>query len=268
MKIIWGKDRLFIIDETQPERVQQAVELVESAIQGKIGFCWRSVPKIPMHGSFEINNKIERRQRALMVETSDRIVPHIQEEIKKLKQKAKEFILFDEVSEKKLKRNYHRLNKALILLSSQGLIGSYTLLATGRLKVAWFEQWQKPVLITIKQRFICTYNDSLAIKTNAQIGDEYFNDTASWPGIVWPNEEDGIIGNVASQGVVHKLYEGNVESGPVGIDPVVLRYRQGQDVQIPELKEVSELLEGLEPKDIVKVLAYLMYMKEKYKEIK
>ena len=264
MKIIWGKDRLFIINESQPKRVQQAIEIVESAIQGRIGFCWRSVPKIPLHGSFEINNKIERRKRALMVETSDRIVPHIRDEIKALTQKAKEHILFDEVSAKKLKRNYHRLNRALVLLSDQGTIGSYTLMATGRLKVTWFEEWQKPIIIRINQRFICTYNESLAIKTEAQIGQEYFDDTSSWPNIIWPDDKNGIIGNVATQGVQHKPYEGNVDSGPVGIDPVVLRYKRGQRVQIPSLEETSNLLQGLERKDIVKVLAYLMYMKERW----
>jgi len=266
MKIVFGKNRLFIINESQPKRVQQAVELVESAIKGNIGFCWRSVPKIPRHESFEINNQIERRHRALMSEQSDHIVPHIRDEIKELKRKAKEYVLFDGVTEKRLKRNYHRLNQALILLSQRGTIGSYTLLATGRLKVTWFEEWQRPILITIKQRCICTYNESLALKTQSQIDDEYFKDKASWPTIQWPDDKAGVVGNIKTQGMVHKPYEGNINSGPVGIDPVVLRYRQGQDVQIPQLKEVSELLKGLEPKDLPRYMAYLMYMKERWRK--
>ena len=260
MKIVWGKDKLFIIDEIQPKRVQQAIELVESAIQGKIGFCWRSVPKVPLHGSFEINNKIVRRERALMCETSERIVPHIRDEIQVLKQKAKEFILFDSITEKKLKRNYHQLNRALILLSSEGIIGSYTLLSTGRLSVAWFESWEKPVIIEIKQGFTCTYStETLAVKTRSEIVSE------GWPSAVWPNEAKGIVGNIGEQGVVNKPYEGNTDSGPVGIDSTVLRYRQSQDTQIPKLKEVSKLLEGLEPKDIIRYMAYLMYMKKRWK---
>ena len=265
MKIVWGKDKLFIIKEIQPKRVQSAIKLVESAIQGKIGFCWRAVPKIPMHEAFEINNKIERRKRALMNEQSEHIISYIRDEIKELKQKAKEYVLFDGITEKKLKRNYNALNKALILLSKAGTIESYTLLAQGRLKVNWFSEWQRPVFVDIRQRFICTYNETLAIKTETESQIEYASDKASWPKAVKTDLENGIVGNIKTQGVKHKPNEGHMPSGPAGLNPVVLRYRQDQKVQIPKLKEVSKLLEGLEPEDIIRVCAYLMYLKERYK---
>ena len=267
MKFIWGKDRIIIINEIQPKRIQQANNIVESAIQGKLGFCFKSVPKIPLHSGFEANNWIERRNKALMDSSiSELEIYRIREDIKYLKTIVKSHILWDETTERKLKSNYSKLHKALILLSKEGIIGSYTLMSTGKLNVNWFNEWQKPVLVEISQGLTYTQKRGYAIRTESQIEKEYFVDRASWPNMVKADNEKGIVGNVKTQGVLHKDYEGHTSSGPVGIDPLVLRYKQGQSVQIPELKEVSDLLEGLEPKDMVRVIAYLMYLKERYKK--
>ena len=188
----------------------------------------------------------------------------IRDEIKVLKNIVKSHIMWDETTERKLKSNYSKLHNALILLSNEGIIGSYTLMSTGKLNVNWFNEWQKPVLIEINQGLTYTQKQGYALRTESQIKKEYVADKASWPNMVIPDEENGIIGNVKTQGVLHKGQESS-SSGPVGIDCMVLRYKQGQSVQIPKLKEVSDLLEGLEPKDIVRTLAYLMYLKERYK---
>ena len=157
MKILWGKDRLIIIKEIQPKRIQQALDIVESAIKGEIGFCFKSVPKIPIHSGFEINNKIERRKKAIMNPTISKNEVHkIREEVKKLTKEVKTHLLWDETSERKLKSNYGKLHRALILLSNEGIIGSYTLIATGKLKVTWFNEWQKPVIIEILQGLMHT----------------------------------------------------------------------------------------------------------------
>ena len=267
MKFIFGNTRLFIVEEIQPKRIQQAIEVVESAIQGKLGFCFKSVPKIPLHNGFEVNNKIVRRKRAVMNPTiSANEIWKLRDEIKVLKNVVKSHILWDETTERKLKSNYSKLHNALILLSNEGIIGSYTLIATGKLNVNWFNEWQKPVLVEISQGFTYTYKHEPQLRTESRIKKEYTNDRASWPGMVKEDKENEIIGNIKTQGVLHKEWIGNVNSGPVGIDPLVLRYKQGQSVQIPKLKEVSDLLEGLEPKDIVKVLAWLMYLKERWRK--
>ena len=258
MKFIWGSSRIFIVEEIQPKRIQQAIEVVESAINGKIGFCFKSVPKIPLHGGFEINNKIERRQRAIIAEQNKDIVPWIRDEVKELKHKAKEFILFDSITEKKMKSNYHKLHKALVLLSNDGIIGSYTLIATGKLKVSWFSEWQKPVIVEIKQGFTYTY-DELAIKTKSMIQEEYEMDQAFCGRIIESIELKGT-------GVINKPYVGNINRSSGELNPRVLQHRGQQDVQIPKLKEVSKLLQGLEPKDMVKVIAYLMYLKERWRK--
>ena len=266
MKFIWGHDRIFIVEEIQPKRIQQAIDIVESAIKGKLGFCFKSVPKIPLHSGFEANNWIERRKYKLMDSSlSELEVCRIREDIKYLKTIVKSSILWDETTERKLKSNYIKLHKALVLLSNDGIIGSYTLIGTGKLNVNWFNEWQKPVLIEINQGLTYTYKDGVTLKTKSQIEKEYFVDRATWPKMVKPDAEKDIIGNIKTQGVIHKDYEGSASSGPVGIDPVVLRLKRGQSVQIPKLKEVSDLLEGLESKDIVRTLAYLMYLKERYK---
>ena len=265
MKFIWGNDRIFIVEEIQPKRIQQAINVVESAIQGKIGFCFKSVPKIPLHSGFEVQNMIERRKRVVMNPTiSSHEVWKTRDDIKMLSKIAKRHILWDETTERKLKSNYTKLHNALILLSKEGTIGSYTLIATGKLNVNWFNEWQKPVLIEINQGLTYTYEGNVALKTESQIRNEYVSDKATWPKMVKPDAEKDIVGNIKTQGVVHKDYVGKDDSGPVGIDPLVLRYKRDQKVQIPKLKEVSALLEGLTPKDIVRTLAYLMYLKERW----
>lgn len=266
MKILWGKDRIFVVEEIQPKRIQQATKVVESAIQGKLGFCFKSVPKIPLHGGFEVNNKIERRKRVIMNPTvSQNEIWKTRDEITSLKKEVKTHLLWDETTERKLKNNYSKLHNALILLSNEGIISSYTLIATGKLNVNWFNEWQKPVLIEINQGLTYTYKSEVTLRTESQIQKEYIADKASWPNMIRADDENGIVGNVKTQGVLHKERTGNVNSGPVGIDPLVLRYKSDQNVQIPKLKEVSDLLKGLEPKDIVRTLAYLMYLKTRWK---
>ena len=259
MKFIWGSSRIFIIEEIQPKRIQRAVDIVESAIQGKIGFCFKSVPKVPLHSGFEANNWIERRNKALMDSSiSELEIYRIREDIKHLKTIVKSHILWDETTERKLKSNFTKLQKALILLSKEGIIGSYTLMATGKLNVNWFNEWQKPVLIEIRQGFTYTY-DELAIKTESMIQEEYEMDQAFCGRIIESIELKGT-------GTIHKPYVGNINRSSGELNPRVLQHRGQQDVQIPELKEVSKLLEGLEPKDMVRVIAYLMYLKERWRK--
>ena len=83
--------------------------------------------------------------------------------------------------------------------------------------------------------------------------------------MVKEDKENGIVGNISQQGVLHKDYVGKAY-GPIGVDPTVLRYKINQLDNMPALKEVSDLLEGLEPKDIVRTLAYLMYMKQRWRK--
>jgi hypothetical protein len=258
MKVMWGKDKLYFIKEVQPEKIQQALDFVEKVLNGKIGFCFKAVPKIPRHEGFEIQNKIERRKKAIMETESNEIASCIREEVKKLKKQVKDYISFDKTAESQLKRNHGKLLRSLCLLSNEGIIGSYTLLATGKLRVAWIDEVQLPKIITIEQGFTYTYSHEPMIKTKVQIDKEYQNDRLFCPVLSDFNKP-------LDQGKVRKDHEGNQATGPVGIDPVVLRYKRGQKVQIPELKEVSDLLEGLEPIDIVRTAAYLMYLKERYK---
>ena len=190
----------------------------------------------------------------------------IRDEIKVLKNVVKSHILWDETTERKLRANYAKLQKALVLLSNEGIIGSYTLIATGKLNVNWLSEWQRPVIIEINQGFTYTYKHEPQLRTESRIENELSMDKASWPSMVKEDKENGIVGNIGKQGIVHKDYVGSA-SGPIGIDPMVLRYKLDQPCQIPQLKELSDLLQGLEPKDLVKMLAYLMYLKERWGKI-
>ena len=230
MKIIWGKTRILQITEVSDKKLREAVNIVELALEGKIGFCYREVQKIPLHNSEDLTNKIVRRKRAIMSEQSNYVASITREEVKDLKEKLKEYVLFDEVSRKKLFSNYNKLHRALNLLAHCGAIDSFTLSGRGRLTVNWYSDKER-TKVSIEQGLTFSLTD-MSIKTKTQTEKEYLNDLAF--GKITP------LRGLGGDGKIHKNYEGPPKGG-IAVDQKVFRYRAEQNVQIPQLEEVDAL---------------------------
>ena len=230
MKTIWGKTRIICITEVSDKKISKAVGIVEAALTGKVGFCYREVLKIPLFDGLDLSNKIVRRKREIMNEPSNYIASNIREEVKTLKERAKEYVLYDEVTKKSLFSNYNKLQNALRFLAQLGTIDSFTLSGNGRLSVNWYEEKERTKVV-VEQGLTFNLHD-ISVKTKTQTEKEYINDSAF--GKITP--ERGLGGD----GKIDKKWEGQPKGG-IAVDEKVFRYKIEQKVQIPALNEADAL---------------------------
>jgi hypothetical protein len=139
--VLWGSDKLIIIDHVPQSKIDNAKALVRQAIKGAIGFCYREVLRYPLATGRPIRDEIQRLRIDLMnpLYHDDSVtVATIRQDIKRLKRAEREHYSFDMTTYKSLMSNFQKLHKALALLQQEGYVDSFTLRGNGLLKINWF----------------------------------------------------------------------------------------------------------------------------------
>jgi len=151
--MFWTGSGFKVIMEPNHNKIAKAIKRVEMAMDGRIGFCYKRVKRYPLH-SYGIRNDIEvlKRERNSCITISDRVLV-ITTQLDKLRDKEKQFWLYDQETHDLMYKEYKQLQKDLALLFNEGEIDGYTILPTGRLEVTWFTERSTTELQVIEQGF-------------------------------------------------------------------------------------------------------------------
>jgi len=159
-RLFWKRDtnEIVTIYEQPHNEIKAAINYVNMAVDGKVGFCYDRVRKYPLSTRILIKgsnviindyrNEIERlkKEKIAAFTTSDRSRV-ITTEIAKLKEK--EVWLYDQTTYNRMKKEFAGLKKALKLLYDHGEINSYNIMPNGRLTVEWFTERKKHFRYTV-----------------------------------------------------------------------------------------------------------------------
>ena len=157
-QILWGSDKIMIIDHTPQSKVDDALKVVEECVSGERGFCFRLVKKYPLDSGREIREQIvllkrERMNPATVKSRGDVITS----KLKVLRTKEREHYSYDLRAYRTLRANYDRLKRSLELLHREGYVYCYTLTGNGYLSISWFTSNEHIELQEIDQGWSYTY---------------------------------------------------------------------------------------------------------------
>ena len=142
-QILWGSDRIMIIEHTPQHKIDMALTFVDECLTGQRGFCYGLVRRYPLDSGRELRETVVRLQRERMNPATikgrgDVITTRLAE----YRTAEREHYQYDIAAYKTLKSNYDKLKRSLELLQAEGEIDSYTLFKQGRLKVNYFTTWK------------------------------------------------------------------------------------------------------------------------------
>jgi hypothetical protein len=162
----------------KPADIQRAMDLVELALQGKLGFCYQSVKAIYDKQALEhmvaLRNLNTERTRC----ESNRQARNCTARMKEIRADMQRYKSFDVKLQNKLRSNAKRLRNALHLLADESIVHSFTLLcARDKLSISWVaDNPTKPLNITVTQDPWIFCKDYM-VKSDKQMAWEYMNDT-------------------------------------------------------------------------------------------
>jgi hypothetical protein len=130
------------IHHTPQRKIDKALSYVNDCLADKVGFCFRNVQKIPLHTGKNIREHIDRLEQEILNPTVEgHTLWRLRELRAQLKMMEKFHYTFDEVARNRLRSNYDKLKRSLILLYDEGEIESYAISGFGMLNVSfWTEQ--------------------------------------------------------------------------------------------------------------------------------
>jgi hypothetical protein len=153
----WFKDEVRLFKPVPTRKIDRARRLIDSAIQGKLSFCWRTVGKQPTPDSVHIHWDIVDLKRARAMEYDDNIAGLMTIELAKLRDKFKASLDYDPAILNEYRNNFKRLKDALVLLTTEGDITSFRVNGWGYLKVNWFDGYRDFNIQEIQQGFTFDY---------------------------------------------------------------------------------------------------------------
>jgi hypothetical protein len=162
----------------KPADIQRAMDLVELALQGKLGFCYQSVKAIYDKQALEymvaLRNLNTERTRC----ESNRQARNCTARMKEIRADMQRYKSFDVKLQNKLRSNAKRLRNALHLLADESIVHSFTLLcARDKLSVSWVaDNPDKPLNITVIENPFEHCKPDIMVKSDKQMAWEYQND--------------------------------------------------------------------------------------------
>ena len=130
-----------IIEHTPQRKIDKAMKLVQSALDGTIAWCYGNVHQYPLHEGREIRNIMDRLIKERMHVNTVRLrCQLITEHLKEYRKLEKAMYLFDEKTHKVMLSNYNRLKTALGLLENEGEVQWSYINKYGYLNVHFFTE--------------------------------------------------------------------------------------------------------------------------------
>ena len=169
-----------LVYKHNPASIQRAMDLVESAIQGKLGFCHQSVKAIYDKQAIDHMAQLRHLNTERTRCESNRQARNITARMKEIRADMQRYKSFDIKLQNKLRSNAKRLRSALHLLAESGIVKSFTLLcARDKLSVSWVsDNPDKPLNITVINNPFQHCKPDVMVKTKEQMAWEYENDKA------------------------------------------------------------------------------------------
>ena len=216
-QILWGNDRIIVIDYTPKHKIDMALKFVQECLDGERGFCYSLVKHYPLDSGRQLRETVVRLKRERMnPATCKGRGDVITSQLAEYRIAEREHYLFDEAAYKVLKSNYDKLKKCLELLYGNGEIDSYTLFNDGRLKVNFFTSWKAIEIKKVGNSWTFSREHDpydYKQKLTKRVFDLFKRDVPKKEepvtGFV-PMQYVGGVGSMNNTGYINKPYVGNV----------------------------------------------------------
>jgi hypothetical protein len=167
-----------MIYKHKPADIQRAMDLVERALRGKLGFCYQSVKTIYDRQALEHMEQLRHLNTERTQCESNRQARNCTARMKEIRADMQRYKSFDVKLQNKLRSNAKRLRNALNLLAEESIVHSFTLLcARDKLSISWVaDNPDKPLNITVIENPFEHCKPDIMVKSAKQMEWEYQND--------------------------------------------------------------------------------------------